>query len=189
MTDTADKADNENRRDFLQLTAAGMGAVGAVAAAAPLVNSLNPAADTLALSTIEVDISGIPVGESRTVFWQGKPVFIRHRTEEEIKEAQDVDVSALSDKQTDEERVQKPEWLIAVGICTHLGCSPSFLQGGFGEKVEGTDDGFFCPCHGSKFDMAGRVFQSVPAPLNLEIPPYTFLDDTTILVGEEKGVA
>jgi ubiquinol-cytochrome c reductase iron-sulfur subunit len=86
-------------------------------------------------------------------------------------------------------RSQRPEIFVAVGICTHLGCSPSFLQGDFGEKVEGTEDGFFCPCHGSKFDMAGRVFKAVPAPLNLEIPPYTFIDDTTILVGEEGGVA
>tara|TARA_A200000113_G_scaffold46434_2_gene37815 strand:+ start:961 stop:1500 length:540 start_codon:yes stop_codon:yes gene_type:complete len=179
MTDTADKADNENRRDFLQLTAAGMGAVGAVAAAAPLVNSLNPAADTLALSTIEVDISGIPVGESRTVFWQGKPVFIRHRTEEEIKEAQDVDVSSLSDKQTDEERVQKPEWLIAVGICTHLGCVPN---GSKSTEPRGEYGGWLCPCHGSHYDTSGRIRKG-PAPKNLPVPKYEFISDTVVKIG------
>lgn len=92
------------------------------------------------------------------------------------------------DSAKNEYRSKRPEIFVAVGICTHLGCSPSFFNGGFGEFVEGTESGFFCPCHGSKFDMAGRVFQAVPAPLNLEIPPYTFTDETTILVGEE-GVA
>lgn len=176
---TTNNADDENRRDFLQMTAAGFGVVGAAAVATPLVNSLNPAKDTLALATIEVEIGDIPVGESRTVFWQGKPVFIRHRSAEEIKEAQDVDISTLSDKESDEDRVQKPEWLVTIGICTHLGCVPT---GSKSTEARGEYDGWLCPCHGSHYDTSGRIRKG-PAPKNLPVPPYEFLTDTRIKIG------
>ena len=171
--------EGETRRDFLQLTAAAFGAVGAGVFAWPLVNSLNPAKDTLALSTIEVDLAPVQVGQSITVVWRGKPVFIRHRTEEEIKKAQDVEVSELRDRQTDKDRVQKPEWLIVVGICTHLGCIPQGQKVGEGRGEYG---GWFCPCHGSAYDTSGRIRKG-PAPLNLPVPPYAFLSDSRIKIG------
>jgi ubiquinol-cytochrome c reductase iron-sulfur subunit len=170
---------DENRRDFLQLTGAAFGAVGAACVAAPLINSLNPAKDTLALSTVEVDISQIPVGEARTVVWQGKPVFIRHRTADEIKEAQDTEISSLIDKEADDKRVKKPEWLIVVGICTHLGCVP---QGQKATEARGEYHGWFCPCHGSQYDTSGRIRKG-PAPKNLLVPPYTFVSDTVVKIG------
>lgn len=177
-TDTP-HADDETKRDFLALSAGAFGAVGAIAFAAPLINSLNPAKDTLALATTEVDISAIPVGEAKTVMWRGKPVFIKHRTEEEIEEARNVDLALLPDKQTDEDRVQKPEWLVTIGICTHLGCVPA------GQKqsdAHGDYDGWFCPCHGSHYDTSGRIRKG-PAPSNLAVPPYEFVSDTLIKIG------
>lgn len=172
-------ADSENRRDFLQLTGAAFGAVGVACVAAPIINSLNPAKDTLALASIEVDVSDLPVGEAKTVMWRGKPVFIKHRTAEEIKAAADVDVATLPDKQTDEERVEKPEWLVVIGICTHLGCVP---VGQKSSDVHGDYDGWFCPCHGSHYDTSARIRKG-PAPKNLEVPPYTFISDTVIKIG------
>lgn len=169
----------ETRRDFLQLTAGAFGAVGAASVAWPFVNSLNPAKDTLALATTEVDLSPIQVGQSITVMWRGKPVFIRRRTEEEIAEARAVDVASLTDKQDDESRVQKPEWLVLVGICTHLGCVP------VGQKptdAKGEYGGWFCPCHGSHYDTSGRIRKG-PAPKNLAVPDYEFTSDTTIKIG------
>ena len=145
-----------------------------------------------------MDISKLEPGQLIRVEWRGKPVWVVYRTPEMLEQMK-AHEGQLRDPQSDEP--QQPEFakngfrsvreeiFVAVGICTHLGCSPSFLQGGFGEKVEGTEDGFYCPCHGSKFDMAGRVFQAVPAPLNLEIPPYIFTDETTIVVGAEEGAA
>lgn len=171
--------DEESRRDFLQLTAAAFGAVGVGVAAWPLVNSLNPAKDTLALATTEVDLSPIQKGQSITVMWRGKPVFIRRRTEAEIKEAEGVDVAVLSDKESDSDRVQKPEWLVLVGICTHLGCVP---VGQKPTEARGEYGGWFCPCHGSHYDTSGRIRKG-PAPKNLAIPPYEFLSDTTIKIG------
>ncbi|MBI1300095.1 MAG: ubiquinol-cytochrome c reductase iron-sulfur subunit [Alphaproteobacteria bacterium] len=171
--------EGETRRDFMQLLAAAFGITGGAFAVWPLINSLNPAKDTLALATVEVNISDIPKGSAKTVMWQGKPVFVRHRTEEEIKQAESVDVAGLSDKETDKERVQKPEWLVAIGICTHLGCVPT------GQKpVESRGDygGWFCPCHGSHYDTSGRIRKG-PAPKNLTIPPYEFINDTTIKIG------
>ena len=178
-TTSEHEQEGETRRDFMQLLAAAFGGFGTVAALLPMINSLNPAKDTLALASIEVNISDIPKGQSRTVMWRGKPVFIKHRTEEEIAAANDVDVQSLSDKQTDEERVQKPEWLVAVGVCTHLGCVPT------GQKTtesRGDYDGWFCPCHGSHYDTSGRIRKG-PAPKNLEVPPYEFINDTTIKIG------
>ena len=177
---TADHSqEGETRRDFLQLTAAAFGAVGAGVFAWPLVSSLNPAKDTLALSTIEVDLTPIQVGQSITVVWRGKPVFIRHRTPDEISAAEAVDLGELRDKQTDKDRVKKAEWLIIVGICTHLGCIPQGQKVG---EMKGDYNGWFCPCHGSAYDTSGRIRKG-PAPLNLPVPEYAFLSDTRIKIG------
>jgi ubiquinol-cytochrome c reductase iron-sulfur subunit len=169
----------ETRRDFLILTAGAIGGVGVAATVWPFIATLNPARDTLALSTTEVDLAPIQVGQRLTAVWQGKPVFIAHRTPEEIKAAQDVDIAQLREPQADADRVQKPEWLVVIGICTHLGCIP------LGQKPtdpKGEYDGWFCPCHGSQYDTSGRIRKG-PAPLNLAIPPYTFTADTSIRVG------
>lgn len=187
MTDTAQSGNNpgqhgddeQTRRDFLYLLAGGTGAVFTAWSIWPFIDSLNPAADTLALASIEVDLSPIEVGQSITAMWRGKPVFVRHRTEQMIEEAQDVDVSSLPDPQTDDERVQKPEWLILVGVCTHLGCIP---KGQKPSEVKGDFGGWFCPCHGSHYDTSGRIRKG-PAPANLPVPEYTFLDDTTVQIG------
>lgn len=167
------------RRDFLYISAAAMAAVGAATVAWPFVDQMNPAADTLAMSTTEVDLSPVAVGQSVTVMWRGKPVFIRHRTEREIKEAEDVNVADLRDKQTDEQRVKKAEWLIVIGVCTHLGCVPLGQKPG---DPRGEYDGWFCPCHGSVYDTSGRIRKG-PAPKNLEVPTYTFLSDTLVRIG------
>jgi ubiquinol-cytochrome c reductase iron-sulfur subunit len=140
---------------------------------------MNPAADTLASSTTEVDLGPIEEGQSITVIWQGKPVFIRRRTAKEIKAAGDVDVASLPDPEADDKRVQKPEWLIVVGICTHLGCIPKGQR--TGEK-RGDFGGWFCPCHGSHYDTSGRIRKG-PAPDNLPVPGYKFLSDSVILIG------
>ncbi len=184
MTDaaTADpvsSGEGESRRDFLLIATGAMGAVGTALAIWPIIDTMNPAADVLAVSTTEVDLSPIEEGQSITVVWRGKPVFIRHRTAEEIETARSVDLEDLMDPQTDEDRVQKAEWLIMVGICTHLGCIP------LGQKVtdpKGEFGGWFCPCHGSHYDTSGRIRKG-PAPLNLEVPQYTFLDDNRINIG------
>jgi len=175
----ADGDDGETRRDFLTLTAIAAGVVGTGIAVWPLVNSMNPSADVLALSSTEVDLAPIEEGQSVTVIWRGKPVFVRYRTPREIVEAQDVDITELRDPETDAERVQEPQWLVMIGICTHLGCIPK------GQKVgepKGDYDGWFCPCHGSHYDSSGRVRKG-PAPENLAIPPYQFLDESTIKIG------
>jgi ubiquinol-cytochrome c reductase iron-sulfur subunit len=170
-----------SRREFLYIAAGGFGAVGAGAAAWPLVDSMNPAADTLALSTIEVDISGIAPGQSVTKMWRGKPVFIRHRTAEEIAKAKEVDTeeAKLRDPQLDADRVKKPEWLVVVGVCPHLGCIP---QGQKPTETRGEFGGWFCPCHGSAYDTSGRIMAG-PSPRNLEVPEYAFISDTVIRIG------
>lgn len=179
QTKATPHADGETRRDFLYLTAGAFGAVGVGCFAWPFIDSLNPAADTLALATVEVDLSPIEAGQAITVVWQGKPVFIRHRTADEIEAARSVNVSELRDKQADEDRVEKPEWLVMVGICTHLGCVP------LGQKTtqpKGDFGGWFCPCHGSHYDTSGRIRKG-PAPKNLTVPNYKFTSDTTLLIG------
>jgi ubiquinol-cytochrome c reductase iron-sulfur subunit len=189
---------DNGRRRFLTIATSVVGGVGAAGAAVPFIASWNPSERAKSAGApVEVDISKLEPGQLIRVEWRGKPVWVVSRTpkmleqmkghEDQLRDPHSQEPQQL-ESSTNDYRSLRPELFLAVGICTHLGCSPSFLQGGFGEKVEGTDDGFYCPCHGSKFDMAGRVFQSVPAPLNLEIPPYTFLDETTILVGEEQGV-
>ncbi len=178
MSDTA-SSDDKTRRDFLYLSTATVGAVGSVLAVWPFVDNMNPAADTLALSTTEVDLAPVEEGQSITVVWRGKPVFVRHRTAAEIKEAGAVALDDLPDPQADKDRTQKPQWLIMVGICTHLGCIP------LGQKAndpKGEFGGWFCPCHGSHYDSSGRIRKG-PAPENLWIPAYTFLTDTTIKIG------
>jgi len=176
---SAGEPDDKNRRDFLIVTTATMGAVGAGLAAWPFIDTMNPAADTLALASTEVDLSPIEVGQAITVMWRGKPVFIRHRTETEIDEARSVPLDVLVDPQTDADRVQQPEWLIMVGVCTHLGCIPLGQKTG---EPKGDYGGWFCPCHGSHYDTSGRIRKG-PAPLNLPIPTYEFLDDSSVKIG------
>ncbi len=171
--------DSKNRRDFLYLSSITIGGVGVAAFMWPFLKSMNPAEDTLALGTTEVDISNVDEGQSVTVKWRGKPVFIRKRTQEEINEANNVDVASLKDPIEDGARVQKPEWLILIGVCTHLGCVP------LGQKAtdtKGEYNGWFCPCHGSHYDTSGRIRKG-PAPTNLEIPKYEFVDNNTIKIG------
>lgn len=176
------------RRDFLYYATAGTGAVAVGAAVWPLVNQMNPSADVKALSSIRVDVSGVEVGTQLTVKWLGKPVFIRRRTEAEIEEAKAVDVSTLPDPiaqnenlggdvpATDENRAldETGEWLVQMGVCTHLGCVPLGDAGDFG--------GWFCPCHGSHYDTAGRIRKG-PAPRNLPVPVAEFVDESTIKLG------
>jgi ubiquinol-cytochrome c reductase iron-sulfur subunit len=174
----AENPDNK-RRDFLQLSTITLGAVGTAGFIWPFLKSMNPAEDTLALGTTEVDISSIEEGQSITVKWRGKPVFIRKRTKTEIEEAKAVNISDLKDPEQDVNRVKKEEWLILVGVCTHLGCVP------LGQKLtdtKGEYNGWYCPCHGSHYDTSGRILKG-PAPENLPVPPYSFLNDTTIKIG------
>ena len=172
-------SDSGTRRDFINLLVNTTAVFGAAAVAWPIISSLNPSQDVLALSSTEVDISQIEVGQAITVKWRGKPVFIRHRTPEEIKSAEDVNLSNLRDPQADDKRVQKPEWLIVVGVCTHLGCVP---QGQKPSEPRGQFGGWFCPCHGSEYDTSGRIRRG-PAPLNLAVPVYTFESDTLVKIG------
>ncbi|MEZ5860133.1 MAG: ubiquinol-cytochrome c reductase iron-sulfur subunit [Geminicoccaceae bacterium] len=180
MADTVNPtADGETRRDFLGIVAwSGLG-IGTAAVLWPLVYSMNPSADVLALSTTNVDLSGIEEGMAITVMWRGSPVFVRHRTTAEIDEAEDVDIGTLRDPEADSARVTKPEWLVVSGVCTHLGCVP---LGNKPTEPRGEYGGWFCPCHGSQFDTSGRIRQG-PAPSNLPVPPYTFESDTSILIG------
>ena len=187
-TDVSHADDHEGtRRDFLYYATAGAGTVAAGAAIWPLINQMNPSADVQALSSIRVDVGGLEPGTQLTVKWLGKPVFIRRRTEEEITESRDVDVSTLPDPvarnanlgdvpATDENRAldEAGEWLVQVGVCTHLGCVPLGDAGDFG--------GWFCPCHGSHYDKSGRIRRG-PAPENLPVPVAAFADDTTIVLG------
>ena len=184
MGNTAEKSvansvANRGRRDFIVVATNAMLAVGAGAVAYPLIDQMNPAADTLALSSVEVDISSLEAGQAITIKWRGKPVFIRHRTPAEIAEAEAVDLAALRDPEADMARIQKPEYLIIQGICTHLGCVPLGQKIG---EVKGDWGGWFCPCHGSHYDTSGRIRKG-PAPTNLEVPPYAFLSDSIVKIG------
>ena len=167
------------RRDFLILTGSALGAVGAAIAVWPLIDSMNPASDTLALATTEVDLSPIQLGQRLTVPWRGKPVFIDHRTPEAIEAARAVQLQELPDPQPDADRVKRPEWLVMVGVCTHLGCIPLGQNPG---DDRGEFGGWFCPCHGSAYDTSGRIRRG-PAPTNLVVPPYEFISDTAIRIG------
>ncbi|MDQ2065232.1 ubiquinol-cytochrome c reductase iron-sulfur subunit [Xinfangfangia sp. CPCC 101601] len=184
------EADAGTRRDFLYYATAGAGVVATGAAVWPLVNQMNPSADTRALASIYVDVSGVQVGTQLTVKWRGKPVFIRRRSPEEIEAARAVDLSDSTFIDRGSENANKPgtdasdanrtldeagEWLVMIGVCTHLGCVP--IGNGAGEF-----GGWFCPCHGSHYDTAGRIRKG-PAPRNLEVPLAQFTDETTILLG------
>ncbi|MEF2072275.1 ubiquinol-cytochrome c reductase iron-sulfur subunit [Consotaella aegiceratis] len=176
------------RRDFLYVATGAVGAVGVVCAAWPFIDQMNPDAATLALASIEVDISQVAVGQSITAKWRGRPVFIRQRTEKEVSDAKAAPLDDLKDPvarnanlpsdapATDENRAVEgnESWLVMVGVCTHLGCIPLGQQGDFG--------GWFCPCHGSTYDTAGRI-RSGPAPENMAIPPHEFTSETTIRIG------
>ncbi|MHA6604385.1 ubiquinol-cytochrome c reductase iron-sulfur subunit [Photobacterium damselae] len=184
---------SSGRRRFLTVTTSVVGGLGAAAIAVPFIKSWNPSAKAKAAGApVEVDISKLEEGQMIRVEWRGKPVWVVRRSDAVLKQLEGHD-EQLRDAASDEPqqpnyaknayRSVKPEIFLAVGICTHLGCSPTYLPSTFSEQVSGIASGFFCPCHGSKFDMAGRVFSGVPAPLNLVVPPHTFLDDNTILVG------
>ena len=162
------------RRDFIFTASYALGAVGVGATIWPLIDQMNPDASVKALASTEVDISGVQPGQSITVLWRGKPVFIKRRTDEEISKARQVNLKELKHPEKDEDRAKNPEWLVMLGICTHLGCVP------LGDK--GEYDGWFCPCHGSHYDTSGRIRKG-PAPTNLEIPKYEFVDSNTIKIG------
>ena len=182
MADTATAApaeSGETRRDFLYLAAGAMGAVGTGAVVWPLIASMSPSAEVLALASTEVDLGPIAEGQRITVTWRGNPVFIDHRTPAQISEAEAAALEDLPDPESDEARVQKPEWLILIGVCTHLGCVPLGQKTG---QNRGEFGGWFCPCHGSHYDTSGRIRKG-PAPTNLPVPPYEFTGDTTIVIG------
>ena len=174
VVDKEQKEENTERRDFLFTASYALGAVGVGVSVWPLIDQMNPDASVKALATTEVDISKVEQGKTIIVLWRGKPVFIRKRTKEEINEAQSVKLEELKDPQKDQERVKKAEWLVMVGVCTHLGCVPLGNKGDF--------NGWFCPCHGSHYDTSGRIRKG-PAPTNLEIPRYEFVDNNTIKIG------
>jgi ubiquinol-cytochrome c reductase iron-sulfur subunit len=165
------------RRDFLYIATGAVGAIGAAATLVPLIAQMSPDASTVAAGApVDIDLAPIAEGQIVKVFWRGKPIFISHRTKKEIEEARSVNVNSLPDPATDQSRV-KPghdQWLVVIGICTHLGCIPLPHQGDY--------DGWFCPCHGSQYDTAGRIRRG-PAPANLALPPYAFISDTKIRIG------
>jgi ubiquinol-cytochrome c reductase iron-sulfur subunit len=174
---TASSAEH-TRRDFLYIATGVVGAIGAAATLWPLVAQMNPDASTVAAGApIEVDLAPIVEGQVIKVFWRGKPIFINHRTKKEIEEARAVNVATLPDPQPDQARVKAghDQWQVLIGICTHLGCIPLARQGEY--------NGYFCPCHGSQYDTSGRI-RSGPAPANLPLPPYEFVSDTRIRIGE-----
>ncbi|MGD9811057.1 MAG: ubiquinol-cytochrome c reductase iron-sulfur subunit [Sphingobium sp.] len=186
LEDTAGEAvttteEGVRRRDFINIAAVSFAGVGGVVAVLPLVNQMNPSADVLAQASTEVDLSGIQPGQAIKTVYRSQPLFVRQLTPKEIAEADAVPLSILRDPQTLEERTLpgKTQWLITMGVCTHLGCVP--LGAGEGEN-RGEFGGYFCPCHGSSYDTAARIRKG-PAPKNLEVPPYTFTSDTAILVG------
>ncbi len=178
---SADGPDNPRRRDYLSIGAVSFAAVGAGAIAIPLIRQMSPAADTLALSTTEIDLAAIEPGQAIKATFRKQPLFVRNLTPAEIAEANKVPVSDLRDPQTLAERTKegKANWLITLGVCTHLGCVP--LGAGEGEN-KGPFGGYFCPCHGSAYDTAGRI-RSGPAPSNLAVPEYAFTSDTVVTVG------
>jgi ubiquinol-cytochrome c reductase iron-sulfur subunit len=169
------------RRDFINVAAASFAGVGAVSVVLPLINQMNPSADVLAEASTEVDLSAIQPGQAIKTIFRKQPLFVRHLTPTEIADAEKATVSDLRDPQTLEERTKagKKQWLVTMGVCTHLGCVP--LGAATGE-VKGEFGGYFCPCHGSHYDTAGRIRKG-PAPLNLQVPEYSFTSDTAITVG------
>ena len=193
---------NTERRRFLTTSATVVGGVGVLATAVPFLSTFTPSAKAKAIGApVEVDIDDIHPGEVKIVKWQGKPVWILRRDEDSLKTLDDLE-GEVKDPESEIEqqpkyarnhhRSIKPEFLIVVGYCTHLGCSPKHVVEGEGKAFGLTDDwegGFFCPCHGSRFDLAGRVFKGVPAPTNLIVPPHQYLSETRVIIGEDSGVS
>ncbi|MDX1811212.1 MAG: ubiquinol-cytochrome c reductase iron-sulfur subunit [Gammaproteobacteria bacterium] len=173
MTDDVRDPDNPDRREFLNTVTGVVAGAGVCAAAWPFISSMNPSSDVLSKATTEASLKGLAPGQSKTVSWQGKPVFILHRTDEQIESMAKSDGG--KEPQADSERVQKQDWLVVIGICTHLGCVPNRK-----------DAGWFCPCHGSVYDNSGRILHG-PAPRNLAVPPYEFLSDNKILIGKSSA--
>ena len=180
MTESVVNSDGQGgdatRRDFIHIAAGAAAAGAGVTIAWPLINQMNPAADTLALSVIDFDLTKVQEGQQVVVKWQGKPVFVRYRTPAEIEAAREVPMSALKDPQSDADRVKegREQYLVLVGSCTHLGCVPTFGTGDYG--------GWFCPCHGSHYDTSGRIRKG-PAPTNLVVPNYEYVSDTAVRIG------
>ena len=168
------KSGKKNRRDFLFTASYTVGAIGLGATVWPFIDQMNPDKSVKALASTEVDLSQIEPGKAITVLWRGKPVFIKRRTPEEIAEAKTVKLEDLKHPEKDEDRVKKEEWLVMLGICTHLGCVPLSNKGEY--------NGWFCPCHGSHYDTSGRIRKG-PAPTNMEVPNYEFVDNNTIKIG------
>ena len=162
------------RREFLFTASYAVGAVGVGAVVWPLIDQMNPDASVKALASTEVDVSSVQPGKTITVLWRGKPVFIKRRTAGEIDEARAVKMEDLKDPQKDEDRAKNPEWLVMLGVCTHLGCVPLGDKGEYG--------GWFCPCHGSHYDTSGRIRKG-PAPTNMEVPKYEFVNANIIKIG------
>lgn len=176
----SDLSEAGTRRDFLYLATGAVATAGALAATWPLIDSMNPAADVLAVATIEIDLAPIEMGQRITAVWRGRPIFIDRRTPERIARARADDGSPdLIDPATDASRVKREEWLIVIGVCTHLGCIPLGQKAG---DPRGDWGGWFCPCHGSAYDTAGRVRRG-PAPRNLDLPPYEFIENETVSIG------
>jgi len=168
-----EKVDDPNKRDFLNTVTGVVAGAGVVAASWPFVSSMNPSSDILSKATTEANLAGIEPGESKTVEWQGKPVFILRRTDDQIEKM--TSSSGGKDPQADADRVKKPDWLVVVGLCTHLGCVPSR-----------NENGWFCPCHGSQYDNSGRILKG-PAPSNMILPPYDFVADNKIIIGKSNS--
>ncbi|MDO6489464.1 ubiquinol-cytochrome c reductase iron-sulfur subunit [Colwellia sp. 6_MG-2023] len=190
---------NNGRRRFLTAATAVVGGAGVVGVAVPFIGSWNPSARAKAAGApVEVNVGKIEPGQLIRAEWRGKPVYVVRRTEETVNSLAKHD-DKLRDPNSEEAqqpayatnayRSIKPEFLVALGVCTHLGCAPTYHGGDYEQFVDGVKDGFFCPCHGSKFDMAGRVFQGVPAPLNLMVPEHSFTNDNTLLIGVSEGEA
>lgn len=180
-THTDTELEDGSKRDFIFLATGAAAAAGVAAVGWPLIAQMGKAADTLAAGSIEIDLSKVAEGQQLKMLWRGKPVFVRHRTPKEIAEAEDVELSALKDPQTDNERLVPrpdgqldPKFLVMVGVCTHFGCVPVGEAGDY--------DGWYCPCHGSHYDTSGRIRKG-PAPTNMVIPPYSFVTDSVIKVG------
>jgi ubiquinol-cytochrome c reductase iron-sulfur subunit len=173
--------DSVRRRDFINIAAVSFAGVGAAAIALPLINQMNPSADVLAESSTEIDLSAIAEGQAIKTIFRKQPLFVRHLTPTEVAEVEKVSMADLRDPQTLEERTKagKTQWLITMGVCTHLGCVPLGAAAG---EIKGEYGGYFCPCHGSVYDAAARIRKG-PAPKNLEVPEYAFTSDTVIQVG------
>lgn len=191
-----------DRRRFLTTAATVVGGAGVAAAAVPFISAMAPSAKTKAIGApVEVDIAGLQPGERKVVQWQGKPVWILRRDEQGLSGLEELDdrlrdpdsevISQQPSYARNEYRSIKPEFLVVIGLCTHLGCSPTYVAKGAGEEHNlnaSWKGGFFCPCHGSRFDLAGRVYKDVPAPTNLVVPPYQYLSENRLLIGDDSGV-